>query len=246
MRYLILSDVHSNLQALEAVLSDAGGRGFDATLWLGDFVGYGGDPVGVIERARRLPHGTYIRGNHDKVCAGLESAAGFNLAARRAATWTTATLSRDDLAWLAALPRGPVHVDSAIEICHGSPFNEDYYVLDDHDAARAARSATGRVCLFGHTHVPALFAAPEHAVDVLARSADVARFRLPQAGQVLVNVGAVGQPRDGDPRAAYGLLDSVTLELELHRVRYDVDAAQGAILRAGLPAWLAERLAKGM
>jgi diadenosine tetraphosphatase ApaH/serine/threonine PP2A family protein phosphatase len=215
-------------------------------LWLGDFVGYGGDPLAVITRARELPHSTWIRGNHDKVCAGLESAAGFNAAARKAALWTASVLPAADRGWLAALPRGPVKIDAAIEICHGSPFNEDYYVLDDRDAARAARSASGRLCFFGHTHVPALFASPEHRVEVVAREVDVSRFRLPAAGQVLINVGAVGQPRDGDARAAYGLFNSETLELELRRVPYDVGAAQEAIRRAGLPDWLADRLKRGM
>lgn len=245
MRYLVLSDIHGNIQALDAVMEEAGSLGFDAVLCLGDLVGYGADPAAVISRTRRLDAATLIRGNHDKVCAGLEPFTTFNAAARRAAVWTMSVLSVEEMNWLGRLPRGPVRVNETIEICHGAPFNEDYYVFDENDAARAARSASSRICLFGHTHVPAIFAAPEHPVESLARSEEVSRFRLPAEGQSLVNVGSVGQPRDGDPRAAYGLLDADLLEIDLRRVAYDVVGAQDAIRRAGLPAWLADRLDRG-
>ncbi len=164
MRYLILSDLHANLPALEAVLADASALGYDQVLVLGDLVGYGADPAAVMDLTLSLDPAALIRGNHDKVCAGLESAEFFNDAARAAAEWTAATLDAAHLAVLASLPRGPRLVGDTIEICHGAPFDEDFYVFDEDDASRAAESAGARICLFGHTHVPAVFSAPQDPV----------------------------------------------------------------------------------
>lgn len=244
MRYLILSDIHANLQALEAVLEDASGRGYDEVLILGDLVGYGADPGAVLDRSFALAPAGLIRGNHDKVCAGLESALFFNDAARASAEWTEATLTADQLARLAALPRGPQRITEAIEICHGAPFDEDYYIFDSDDAGQALDAASGRICLFGHTHVPALFTTNADPGGSAGEPANGA-VRLPATGPALINVGSVGQPRDGDPRAAYGLLDDQRWTIQFCRVTYDVAGAQEAIRRAGLPPWLATRLATG-
>lgn len=242
MRYLILSDVHANLPALEAVLADAAGLACGHVLLLGDLVGYGGDPAAVIDRSLALTPLTVIRGNHDKVCAGLESPLDFNDVARTAAEWTTAVLDADRLRALAGLPQGPVLVSPDIEICHGAPFDEDYYLFDESDASRAIETAGARICLFGHTHVPVLFAS---AADPFAETNTADEFRLPSTGPALINVGSVGQPRDGDPRAAYGVLDMDRGTIRLRRVPYDVAAAQKSILAAGLPARLAQRLELG-
>ncbi len=241
MRYLILADIHANLQALDAVLEDAAARGYDDVLVLGDLVGYGADPAAVIDRAMALRPAAMVRGNHDKVCAGLEPATVFNDAAQHAAEWTESILSPGHLALLAALPRGPARVTDAVEICHGTPFDEDYYLFDLLDAQRAFESASARLCLFGHTHVPAAFASAEDPI----RTGEVETDLYLPEGPALVNVGSVGQPRDGDPRAAYGLLDVEQNRLQLCRVAYDVAEAQVRIRRAGLPEWLAERLARG-
>lgn len=243
MRYLILTDIHANRQALEAVLADAAARGFDAVLCLGDIVGYGADPGAALDITLALEPVGLIRGNHDKVCAGLESSSSFNEVARKAVEWTREAMTPSQLAALAGLPRGPLRVAADLEICHGTPFNEDYYVFDVGDAGRAMSSASARVCLFGHTHVPAIYSTPAHPVT--RSDQDQEAFSLPSEGTVLINVGSVGQPRDGDPRAAYGLLDLDAAVLELRRVVYDVAGAQAAIRDAGLPAWLAARLAKG-
>lgn len=243
MRYLIISDIHANRHALEAVLADAAIRGYDATLCLGDIVGYGGDPAAALALTMALEPVGLIRGNHDKVCAGLEPATSFNDVARRAVEWTRQTLSGAELSTLAALPRGPVRITSDLEICHGAPFNEDHYVFDRSDAGRAMSSTSARLCLFGHTHLPALYSTPAHPVSYGDRDND--EYQLPREGGVLINVGSVGQPRDGDPRAAYGLLDLERSTLQLRRVEYDVTGAQAAIRAAGLPAWLANRLATG-
>jgi diadenosine tetraphosphatase ApaH/serine/threonine PP2A family protein phosphatase len=243
VKYLIISDVHANRHALEAVLADAAARGYDAVLSLGDVVGYGGDPAAALEMTLALDPVGLIRGNHDKVCAGLEPATSFNDVARRAVEWTRQTLSASELNTLAALPRGPVRITDDLEICHGAPFNEDHYVFDRMDAGRAMSSASARICLFGHTHLPAVYSTPAHPVAYGNR--DDEEYQLPREGAVLINVGSVGQPRDGDPRAAYGLLNLERATLELRRVAYDVAGAQAAIHAAGLPAWLANRLATG-
>lgn len=243
MRYLILSDIHGNLQALEAVLTDATRLGYDEVLFLGDLVGYGADPGAVIDRTLGLEPTAVIRGNHDKVCAGIEPAILFNDVARRSIEWTAATISPAHLKALAELPKGPRIVVDGLEICHGTPFDEDYYVFESTDAAKAMDAASARVCLFGHTHLPALFATSEDPIRAIEQAPE--ELRLPATGPALINVGSVGQPRDGDPRAAYGLLDLELGTLVMRRVEYDVAGAQARILKAGLPAWLALRLERG-
>jgi diadenosine tetraphosphatase ApaH/serine/threonine PP2A family protein phosphatase len=243
MKYLILSDIHANLEALEAALSSAGDH--DAVLVLGDLVGYGADPNAVIDCVRALPGVTIIRGNHDKVGAGIENVESFNHLARHAITWTATTLTPPNREWLAALPAGPAVIDALVEICHGSPFDEDVYIFDDLDARRAINATERPLCLFGHTHVPAVFRFDTELKSIGPPRG--ARYRLPiDAGaKYLVNCGAVGQPRDGDPRAAFGTLDTNTRTLTVVRVPYDVAVAQGKIIAAGLPEVLAQRLAIG-
>ena len=244
MRYLIISDIHGNLHALEAVLADAAAIGYGAVVCLGDLVGYGADPAAVIARVRALAPVKIVRGNHDKVCAGLEPAVLFNEVAKRSVEWTRQILAPEDLASLAALPKGPVVVNETLEICHGSPFDEDHYVFDQDDAARSIDAATARFCLFGHTHLPAIFTAADDPATT-GQGLGPDEMRLPARGPALINVGSVGQPRDGDPRAAYGLLDLDTGTIRLRRTVYDVQGAQKQIMRAGLPQWLALRLEKG-
>jgi diadenosine tetraphosphatase ApaH/serine/threonine PP2A family protein phosphatase len=243
MRFLILSDMHANRHAFEAVLADANNLGYDAVVVLGDLVGYGGDPVAVIERTLALSPVAMIRGNHDKVAAGLEPAAFFNDVARRAIEWTARVLPPALTQTLIALPKGPLTVTPTLEICHGAPFDEDYYVFDADDARRAMEVATAPICLYGHTHLPALFATADHPQDRTGLEPD--EFQLPRDGRALLNVGSVGQPRDGDPRAAYGILDLERFVIRLRRVPYDIAGAQAQILAAGLPAVLASRLERG-
>jgi predicted phosphodiesterase len=244
VRYLIISDIHGNVHALEAVLRDARELGFDATVCLGDLVGYGADPSAVIQGVRDIAPVAAVRGNHDKVCAGLEPAVLFNEVARRSIEWTRGVLTPDELAYLAALPKGPAVVSESLEICHGSPFDEDHYVFDQDDAARSIEASRARICLFGHTHLPAVFTAADDPATTGNGLAED-EMRLPASGPALVNVGSVGQPRDGDPRAAYGLLDLDKGTIRLRRTVYDVQGAQRKIMRAGLPQWLALRLEKG-
>jgi diadenosine tetraphosphatase ApaH/serine/threonine PP2A family protein phosphatase len=243
MRYLILSDIHANLEALESTLSAAGES--DATLVLGDLVGYGADPNAVIERVQALPNATIIRGNHDKVGAGIETVESFNHLARHAISWTATALSPANRDWLAAMPAGPALIDDIVEICHGSPFDEDAYIFDDLDARRAIHAAVRPVCLFGHTHVPAVFRYDGDLSSMGPPRGARHRITLDANSKYLINCGAVGQPRDGDPRAACGLFDTETRSVTVLRVAYDVAAAQAKIIAAGLPEVLAQRLAIG-
>jgi diadenosine tetraphosphatase ApaH/serine/threonine PP2A family protein phosphatase len=244
VRYLIISDIHGNVHALDAVLAEAATIGYDRVLCLGDLVGYGADPSAVMARTLALPLSGIVRGNHDKVCAGLEPAVLFNEIARRSVDWTHEVLSPEELKTLAGLPKGPRVIDEAVEICHGAPFDEDHYVFDSADAERAIEAATARICLFGHTHLPAVFTtASDQATTADGLQDD--ELALPKTGPVLINVGSVGQPRDGDPRAAYGVLDLERRTIRLRRVVYNIAGAQKRIMTAGLPAYLALRLERG-
>lgn len=243
MTYLVISDLHANLEALDATLAAAGTH--EQILVLGDLVGYGADPNAVIERVRALPGTTIIRGNHDKVGAGLEDMKAFNHLARQAIAWTAAALTPDNQEWLAALPKGPAFVDGGVEICHGTPFDEDVYVFDDLDAIRALRAARAPLCLFGHTHVPAAYRFETELDLVGPPRGSHFTVKLDPLARYLVNCGAVGQPRDGNPQAAYGIVDTSARTLDIRRVEYDVAAAQAKIVAAGLPEVLAQRLAAG-
>ena len=246
MRYLILSDIHANIDALDAVLADATAQRWDRALVLGDLVGYGAAPNGVVDRVRSLDPVAVIRGNHDKASCGLEDGSNFNHVARLAAAWTAEALSSGNRTYLRGLPSGPVIIDDTAEICHGSPFDEDHYIFDSDDASRALAAASRPLCLFGHTHVPVIFFREGTAFGGAAPAGDdETRIDLKEDVRFLVNPGSVGQPRDGDPRAAYAIYDAGNESLVLRRVAYAVDQAQRRILNAGLPASLANRLAIG-
>ena len=171
MRYLILTDIHANLEALDVCLADAKRRTYDQTLVLGDLVGYGADPNAVIERVQGLTPLAIVRGNHDKVACGLEQAEGFNSVARSAARWTLDVLTPEHRTWLADLPLGPIDVDEVIQICHGSPFDEDAYIFDELDAVRALKLSSRPLCLFCHTHYPITFELSAEGFDSIGPSA---------------------------------------------------------------------------
>jgi len=154
VRYLVLSDIHANLDALDAVLESAAADGYDAVAVLGDLVGYGAEPNRVVDRVRSLSPVAMIRGNHDKVAAGLESADSFNPTAQESAAWTQAAITEATRTFLLSLPQGPVPLDGVAEICHGSPVDEDTYIFGEMDAAEALAASERQVCLFGHPHLP--------------------------------------------------------------------------------------------
>lgn len=249
MRALILSDIHGNLEALNAVLSAAGE--YDALWNLGDVVGYGGSPNEVVQLMRERAQ-LNVRGNHDRVCCGLSSAAGFNPVARAAATWTREELTPDNLEWLRAMPQGPIVLEEQGVMCvHGSPMNEDQYILSMRDAWASLQQMTGQITFFGHTHLQGGFSQESetwHPVKPLYRTRNEAEcwtMKIVEGTHHLVNPGSVGQPRDCDWRAGFAIYDVAAHEVEFHRVPYDLVAAQGRILMAGLPERLASRLRDG-
>lgn len=245
MRYLILSDIHSNWEALEAVLADAAG-GFDETLCCGDLVGYGGDPNRVVEWARAAVR-VVVRGNHDKACAGLEDLDWFNPIARAAAEWTASVLTPENLDYLRSLPKGPAPLDG-FQILHGSPLDEDEYLLTPAAAALQAPYLDREISFFGHTHYQGGFFCHRNGVRRIPQvrpGESRAVLSLEHNAAYLINPGSAGQPRDGDPRAAYVIYDSGDRTVEYRRVVYDIAGAQAKIRAAWLPELLAERLEVG-
>jgi diadenosine tetraphosphatase ApaH/serine/threonine PP2A family protein phosphatase len=244
MRSLVLSDIHANIDALDRVLADATRHGDLPLLLLGDLVGYGAEPNAVIDRLRDLAVAAAIRGNHDRAACGLDDGEDFNEAARTSAAFTARVLTARNREYLRTLPAGPLAVSDLTEICHGTPFDEDAYVFDEMDAVYALRAASRPLCLFGHTHAPFGARLRGEDLDFL----DVApgeALTVTAAARLLVNVGSVGQPRDGDPRASYGVLDEEARTITCYRVEYPVERAQARIREAGLPEALARRLGLG-
>lgn len=246
MRLLVLSDIHANIDALDAVLGAAPADTWDRVVVLGDLVGYGAEPNEVVDRVRALDPIAIIRGNHDKAACGLDDGSSFHQIARSAAAWTGETLTAGNRAYLRALPPGPLLVDPDIEICHGAPFDEDHYIFDSDDAVKALAVTARPLCLFGHTHQPVVFAQRGDRLEaVVPEGGETDQLELAQGVRYLVNPGSVGQPRDGDPRAAFAIYDAEKRALRLRRIAYPVETAQRRILKAGLPASLANRLAIG-
>lgn len=245
MRYLILSDIHGNWPALEAVLADAAGA-YDNILCLGDYVGYGAAPNEVVDWARTHVAVT-IRGNHDRVSCGLSGLEWFNDYAQASAKWTMAQLTEQNRDWLRALARGPLpHEDFAL--IHGAPLDEDEYVTTQDSAREALDYLEPTLGFFGHTHVQGGFALRGQRVITIARmpaKENQSVFEWEPGTRCLINPGSVGQPRDKDPRAAYALYESGAQWVEYRRVNYRIRRAQAAILDAGLPPPLAERLMHG-
>jgi len=246
VRYLILSDIHANIDAFEVVLDAAPADLWDRAVVLGDLVGYGAEPAAVIDRVRTLDPLLVIRGNHDKAACGVDDGSNFNAVARLAASWTFRTLSDAHREYLRALPQGPRDLGDRAEICHGAPFDEDHYIFDGSDALAALDAVRQPLCLFGHTHLPVVFTLQGDTLDgFMPDGEDETTVKLEPDARYLINVGSVGQPRDGDPRAAFGIYDAGEGTLALRRVPYAIDAAQRRILAAGLPPSLANRLAIG-
>ena len=250
MRYLILSDVHSNREALDAVRAHVRRKRFDRVVFLGDAVGYGASPNHVLDWLRSLGPGLdAVRGNHDRVCAGLDSAEYFNRYARDAARWTLQHLHDRNLEYLQSLPEGPLALSDEVAICHGSSVDEDAYVFSAYDAQLAFAGTPQPIILFGHTHVPSMFMLREqngsHTLRVRLISGRRMVLDLEPDSRYLVNPGSVGQPRDRDPRAAYALLDTEQRRMYFYRVSYRAMEARRRILASGLPPVLGDRLLYG-
>jgi predicted phosphodiesterase len=245
--YLILSDIHSNYEALEAVLEDARGR-YDQILCLGDLVGYGADPNQVASWVRSSV-ASVIRGNHDRACTGTDLLENFNPAARASAFWTRGALTSENWTYLEHLARGPLRVmpddpaHSEFDLVHGSPLDEDEYLVGVEDVQFLGDYLDTKLTFFGHTHVQGGFLLGPRKVK---RFLPERPLQLEPDYYYLINPGSVGQPRDGDPRAAYALYSPQDRTVEFGRVPYDIGKAAAKILQAELPESLAMRLFEGI
>lgn len=251
MRVLIYSDVHANWEALEAMAAATANR-CEASLCLGDVVGYGANPNQTSEWVQAHTP-VVIRGNHDRACAALDGIQWFNPVAAAAARWTHANLTPPVQAWLHALPAGPAPWQE-LSLVHGSPLDEDEYLIEPAQAAGVFAATTAAQQWFGHTHLQGGFVLADEQVTAWTtvpdsqpaqHHASSVSVALRPDARYLFNPGSVGQPRDGDWRAAFAILDQEAARVEFHRVPYDLAGAQARILDAGLPPRLAERLAKG-
>jgi len=250
LRILLISDIHANHEALEASLAAA--PSFDLVANLGDVVGYGASPNEVIDRSRSLGK-IFVRGNHDKAATGLLSLDDFNQLAAEAAIWTRSQLTPEHHEWLASLPQGPHPLDGFphAQLVHGSPADEDAYIVSIGDALLPLVAFDIPLTFFGHTHLQGGFFANGRSADgfrpeyrTLGKAESVP-LQLKADTRYLINPGSIGQPRDGDWRAAYALFDTETQVVHFHRAPYNLKAAQDRIFAANLPSRLATRLAVG-
>lgn len=248
MRALVISDVHGNLPALEAVLAAA--APFDQMWNLGDVVGYGAYPNEVIDLVRTLAT-INVRGNHDRVCCGLTSSQGFNPVAAEAASWTHRTLTEQNLAWLRSMPKGPLRASVRAMVAHGSPLHEDEYIISMRDAWLPLQRMDAEITFFGHTHLQGAFSQRDQEWEEMQPNyttqdqAEEIAIDVPAGTRHLINPGSVGQPRDHDWRAAYAIYDDAAERVTFYRIPYDVERAQKAIRAAKLPERLASRLMLG-
>lgn len=251
MRVLVISDIHANLEAMNACLDAAPEH--DLVFNLGDIIGYGANPNEVIDTSRSLG-GLFVRGNHDRASVGLTDLKHFNYVAAQAAIWTQHELTRENREWIAALPAGPLAWDSLpnVQAVHGAPTDEDEYILSEGQAAEQFNSSLGSLTFFGHSHQQGAFEfLPDGSTGVVrpeySSRNDAGNFEvsLKANRRYLINPGSIGQPRDGDWRAGFAVYDSDSRKLTLYRVPYDVDTAMEKIMDAGLPERLALRLRQG-
>jgi predicted phosphodiesterase len=246
MRFLVLSDVHANATALAAAVAAAEGR-WERAVCLGDLVGYGPDPNEVVDRVRGLTTAV-IRGNHDKAACGVTDLEDFNPIARAALEWTRGQLRADNLQYLQALPAGPMELDS-LALVHGAVQDEDEYVFAPAQALGELLASPRACTFFGHTHLQGGFSYRHEALEVIRlqpqSGASFAALRLEPETRYLLNPGSIGQPRDGDPRAAFAIADLDHDVVEFWRVPYDIPSVQGRMRSAGAAEALVSRLAFG-
>ncbi len=251
-RYAIISDIHGNLHALEAVLHEIDSLGITEIVCLGDVVGYGPNPRECLDLVMESCRQT-VRGNHDEAAVNLAAASTFNGSAKTAIMWTRSALLKRHVDMLRLLPH-IAYIDDVALCVHDCPVpGPTDYVHDPRMAAIAFQGFETQVCLLGHTHVPAVFEAPSlNPEDRVSASeinvwmlSDRQGVRFRDGCRYICNPGSVGQPRDADPRASFAVLDLSRETFDLHRVAYDIDGAQFAAAIAGLPNILAERLAIG-
>jgi len=240
MKYAIFSDVHGNLEAFKAVLEAMSGEKPDKYLCVGDIVGYGANPAECIKITQDL-NPEIVAGNHDWAVAELIDPEYFNSFAKAALLWTRANLTKEDMGYLKSLKL--THQNSRISMVHGAlDYPQGFsYVLDGYTAARTMALMPTPLCFIGHSHVAGTFCDAKGVVNCTSNS----KVKVTPENKYLINVGSVGQPRDGDPRASYCIYDTKKAYVEIKRVSYDIKTAQEKILKQGLPKILASRLGEG-
>lgn len=238
-RYAIIADIHANLDAFQVVLEDIKQQKCTHVVCLGDVVGYGANPKECLDivRGMNIP---VVKGNHDEYIGSDESPDGFNDAAAEAVAWTRAQLTEEDRKWLRDLKYFRLVANFSIVHATLDAPQRWGYVFEKLEAAASFTYQNTQICFFGHTHVPVAFIR-----DTGVRGGTYSKFRVEPGKKYFVNVGSVGQPRDGNPKAAYVIYDMPSQTIELRRLDYDIAAAANKILAAGLPQRLAERLYNG-
>jgi len=236
MRYLIFSDIHGNLEALNVVLKFAEGEKIDQYLCLGDLVGYGASPNKVIDKVQALKPLSIIRGNHDKAVP----------IAAVAIRWTKEHISENNFDYLCKIKKGPLKTPDDITICHGAPFDEDYYIFGEFDAAEAFLHIETKITFFGHTHFPFVYKEKDHLVEGTYVSGNFSKLKIKKKTRYLINPGSVGQPRDRNIRSSCAIFDDEAAEICFHRLEYEIETTQKKILDAKLPPTLAKRLFVGI
>jgi predicted phosphodiesterase len=247
MRYFVLSDIHSNVEALESCVQRAKQAGYDSVICCGDLVGYGPSPVEAIDGIRAL-NATVIRGNHDRVASGLDEATQFNPHARNAIYWTRSVLPPTYQTYLMGLPVGPLDITAQAQLVHGAVSHEDDYIFTEADADENFQLTDRQLTFFGHSHFPVVFSSDGRGNPTLAASYEFDEFiavKVEAGKRLLVNPGSVGQPRDGDPRASFAIWDEERGRIEFYRVEYDIAQTQEKMRNAQLPSYLIDRLAHG-
>ena len=241
MKYVIISDIHGNLEAFEAARKEIEKTSPDKILCLGDLVGYGASPNECVEAAREICDAT-VAGNHDFGAIGRTDIAYFNMYAREAILWTAKALKEDALDFLGSRPLTEV-VDDNIRIVHATPRDPERwnYIFSHEHALGEFDAFEEQICFIGHSHQPTIYELMDRETLIVS----VDRVKVRKGRRYLVNVGSVGQPRDGNPKAAICIYDVDKSEIAIERIEYDVEAAKKRITDAGLPAVLANRLSWG-
>jgi predicted phosphodiesterase len=239
MKYAIIADIHGNLEALQTVLEDAKKEKCTHYACLGDVVGYNANPKECLDIVRGMAM-PCVKGNHDEYCSSNDDLEGFNPHAALAVNWTREQLTPEDRQWLQDLRY--MRLVASFSIVHATLDGPQRwgYVFDKLAAAASFTYQNTSVCFFGHTHVPVAFIR-----DSVVRGGTYSKFRIEPGRKYFINVGSVGQPRDGNPKSAYLIYDLDDSTVELRRLDYDMATTQAKILAAGLPERLAERLAFG-
>jgi len=246
VRYLIFTDIHGNLESFIALLKFIQRKKIDYYLFLGDLVGYGASPNEIIQKIQTIKPISLIRGNHDKAVCGLDSIDTFNPIAASAIYWTKQNLKKKNMDYLSRLKKGPIIIHDDITLCHGAPFDEDYYIFGEFDAAEAFKYIRTPLCFFGHTHFPYVYTEKENFVEGTFLMGNSNEVKLEKGVKYLINPGSVGQPRDRNPRASCAIYDSDVKRIKFFRLDYDIEEAQKKIREEDLPLALAERLSLGI